>query len=59
MFAKTFAVLMVAFFGTLGIFLLLQRQFRESAAAFGCAILAIYYLVGNRSGRKSVKRYLR
>jgi len=59
MFAKTFAVLMVTFFGTLGIFLLLQRQFRESAAAFGCTVLAIYYLVGNRSGRKFLKRHLR
>jgi hypothetical protein len=35
---------------------LLQRQFQESAGAFGCAILAIYYLVTKRTNRRKMRR---
>jgi len=56
MFAKTLAVLIVVFFGTLGTFLLLQRQFQESAGVFGCAILPIYYLVTKRTNRRKMHR---
>jgi len=56
MFAKTLAILMVAFFGTLGTFLLLQRQFQGSAGAFGCTILPIYYLVTNRTNRRDMRQ---
>jgi hypothetical protein len=59
MFARAFAVLMAVFFGTLGTFLLLERQFQESAGAFGCAILWIYCLMINRSERNFLKRHLR
>lgn len=53
MFARTLAVLMVVFFGTLGTFLLLRKDFQGSTGAFGCAALPIYYLVTNRSKGES------
>ena len=59
MFARTFAAVMAVFFGALGAFLSLQKQFQESAGAFGCAILWTYCLVIKRSERNFLKRHLR